>query len=41
MTNRKGQPSIEVVTDVCRDASREVLQQYTNSGGQNYGPANE
>lgn len=38
LSDRHGQPSVEVVPDIERDAAREVLAHYTAQGGQNYGP---
>jgi len=40
LADRADQPSVEVVTDVQRERARDVLREYTKSGGQNYGPKN-
>lgn len=38
LTTRSPLPSVDVVTDVCRDEARSVLQQYVDLGGTNYSP---
>ena len=38
LSNRDPLPPVSVVQDVCREQSRQLLKQYTDTGGQNYSP---
>lgn len=39
LASRSGQPAVQVVTDIEREAARTLLANYTASGGANYGPS--